>query len=423
MNSTIRLTAALTIFCSSSVFLLVALALVVPSGYSIGATFLLLPALVYLFVRPYPALNKADTYLIVTLLSYFFVGAVGNYYHHLSSSSFDKISRFLLAIPVLLLLMRFPVKPLYFWSGIACGAIGAGLLSVWNYWIQGAERAAGHTNAIQFGDIAMLFSCILLAVLASTKRYSKWFVLLLAVGIVSGIVASLLSGARGGWLALPATLLMLYLVFKLYKNLKKTVIFLLLLLSPMVLLSLLPQTNFVQTRINIGLIDIQRFQAAADTSTSLGSRLHLWKRGVQMIALHPLAGWGTLKHAATYLDEHGAHDEVLAQYDHVHNEFLDAILKRGVMGGVALLALFLVPALLFYQQWNEVLPSQKHTPLAGLTLILCTAVFGLTQTFFSHTSGVMVYVFSLVILWAQTRTQTFTDVNDSINHSDVGLLY
>lgn len=406
MSSRASQASAPELLASCSVFLFFALALVVPSGHAYGAALLTLPALAYLFVRPYPDLSAADKTLVATLLAYLLVGASSNYLHHLSSGSYDKPSRFLFAIPVLLLLLRFPAKPVYLWSGIACGALAAGLLAAWNFWGQGAARATGNTLPIQFGDIAMLFSCLLLTALPMARQRSRWVLALFVAGIAGGALASLLSGARGGWLALPAAALLLYLSSSNYTSARRNSIFLAAFILPAFALYQLPQATFLHSRIDDGLVDIKRFHDENDVSTSLGTRLHLWQISLEMIALHPVAGWGTLERVSGYLDSHGKHDDVVAQYNHVHNELLDSVLKRGIAGGLALLALLLVPAFLFYGQWRQAPASRRCLPLAGLILVVCTAIFGLTQTFFSHMNGVMTYAFTLVILWSQTRAQS-----------------
>ena len=152
----------LTFWVSLSVFLFSALALSVSSGYTYGPVLLLLPALGYLLVRPYPVVNSGDKLIIVALLIYFLVGTLTNVVHHLPSREYDNFSRFLLVVPVLFLLLRFPVKPVFLWSGIAVGALGASVVAYMDFYIHGESRAGGYNNPIQFGDIAMLFSCLLL---------------------------------------------------------------------------------------------------------------------------------------------------------------------------------------------------------------------------------------------------------------------
>lgn len=388
---------------AACVFLFGSLSLVLPSGYSYGPLLLLLIALVYLFIRPYPPLIREDKYLLVALLGYFALGTANNLIHHLPSHSYDNFARFLLAVPVLLLLLRLRVPPLFFWLGISLGALGGGLLAGWNFWLQGSERAEGFNNAIQFGDMAMLFACLLLAGLCSARQAPLWLRLVMLLGIAGGLLASLLSGARGGWLALPLALLLLYVLLRRHISLRnKRLLFAgcgLLLLSLYGLL----QTAVVHERLAAGWQDLQTLQAPNRANTSIGSRWQMWHTSLAMIAERPVLGWGELQN---YRNSQGQAEPLFTRYNHVHNDLLDALAKRGIMGGLGLLALYLVPALCFYRRARAPeanMSEPSASALAGLLLVASSAVFGLTQSFFSHSSGVMIYVFLLVILWAQLR--------------------
>lgn len=385
---------------SIAVFLFGALALTISSGYTYGPVLLLLPAVGYLVVRPYPVLNSQDKILIIALLIYFITGVATNLVHHLPSNSYDNFSRFLLAIPVLLLLLRFPVKPVFLWSGIAFGATGAAFIAIMDFYVHGELRAAGHNNAIQFGDIAMLFACLLLAGFSWAKQRSKLMVSLFLLGIASGIFASLLSGARGGWLALPFAVGFFYITNDFHKNTKQSFIFASALLCLVVVVYLFQQSGFLQMRIQEAMSDLQQYTQAKNSNTSLGIRFTLWHTGLNLIAQHPFIGWGSV---ANYVSITGDSSDIFQRFNHFHNEFLDAVVKRGLLGGLALLVVYCLPALVFYYQLTECSVQSKPLVHAGLMLVLATLIFGLTQSFFSHSSGVMVYVFMVVILWAQVR--------------------
>jgi O-antigen ligase len=387
------------------VFLFGALALVVPSGYTYGPAFLLVCALGYLFIRPYPQLISADKYLMVALLVYFLVGAVTNAVHHLSSRSYDNFSRFLFAIPVLLLLLRFPIKPIYLWVGIALGALGAGFVALMDFYVYGELRAGGYNNPIQFGDIAMLFACLLMAGFSWAKQHSRSMLIIFVVGIISGILASLLSGARGGWLVLPFALALFYFVNNFHKNTRNAVIFILAILCAAVFAYCFLSPDIVQTRINYAISDLQEYLQTNNTNTSLGARIGLWQASLPLIAEQPLLGWGSV---ANYVSLSGDARDVFQHFNHFHNDFLDALVKRGLLGGTALSIIYVVPAILFARQLKQCAPAKQPLVYAGLILVVATVIFGLTQSFFSHSSGVMIYVFMLVILWAQVRSP---DVN------------
>ncbi len=387
------------------VFIFSALALVVPSGYTYGPAFLLLLAFGYLFIRPYPALISADKCLMAALLLYFLVGAVTNAVHHLPSRAYDNFSRVLFAIPVLLILLRFPIKPIYLWVGIALGAVGAAFVALMDFYVHGELRAAGHNNAIQFGDIAMLFACLLLAGFLWAKQHSRSMIIIFVMGIMGGILASILSGARGGWLALPFALGLFYIANDLHKNKKKSVIFIIATLAISGFAYYFLSPELLQTRINYAISDLQQYFQTKNVDTSLGARLTLWQAGLSLIAERPLLGWGSL---TNYLSVSGDSQEVFQRFNHFHNDFLDAWVKRGLLGSAALFAIYAVPAILFVRRLKQCVPEKQPLVYAGLILVTATFVFGLTQSFFSHSSGIMIYVFMLVILWAQLRT---SDVN------------
>lgn len=385
---------------SCAIFLFGALALILSSGYTYGPLLLLIPALGYLFVRPYPSLSLQDKIIISALLIYFSVGVATNIYHHLPSREYDNVSRFLLAVPVLLLLLRFPLKPIFLWSGIAVGAIGGAIVAGIDFFVNGESRAGGHNNPIQFGDMAMLFACLLLAGFSWARLQSRVIVYLFIAGIASGIFASLLSGARGGWIALPIALAFFFFQNTFHADKRRTLLLILGLLFASLAFYFTQSFSFLQLRIQDAISDVYQYYYENNSNTSIGIRFTLWQSGLDLIAQRPFVGWGTLDN---YIKLTGDQSDIFRQFSHFHNELLDAFVKRGLLGVLALLALYLLPGLAFYRQMKTDSVSVKAHAGAGLILVLATAVFGLTQSFFCHASGVMVYAFMLVILWAQTR--------------------
>lgn len=92
-------------FTSVAVFLFGAVALVVPTGYSLGPVLLLLTSLMLVVRRSPRVLTASDRWVVGVLLLY---GSVvgGLSLWDLGSRGFDRPVRFLLAVPVLLLILR-----------------------------------------------------------------------------------------------------------------------------------------------------------------------------------------------------------------------------------------------------------------------------------------------------------------------------
>src|SRR5690554_5805954 len=80
-----------------AVFLLGAIALIVPSGYSLGAVMLLLGSAWLLVARPRLGLTRQDGWIIAALVAYACVGMLEAGWDGQGSRGLDKPSRFLFA--------------------------------------------------------------------------------------------------------------------------------------------------------------------------------------------------------------------------------------------------------------------------------------------------------------------------------------
>ncbi|MBZ5486437.1 ligase, partial [Halomonas aquamarina] len=109
------------------------------------------------------------------------------------------------------------------------------------------------------------------------------------------------------------------------------------------------------------------------------------------------------------LGQQGVIDSKAAQYGHAHNEFIDAFAKRGVLGLLVLLALYLIPMRLFANQLQAQNLATRALATAGVLLPVTYIDFGLSQAFLTHNSGVMMYAFLLVVLWGSYVNQRHID--------------
>lgn len=400
------MTARVRDYTSAAAFLLMAIALVVPSGYSLGAVLLLLGGLGMLLVRRLPALERHDMLIIGVFVAYALVVVLEAWWDGQGSRGMDRPLRFLLALPALLLLLRFPPRAGAVWAGLAVGGIAAGGWAGWQKLIEGVERAGGHTYVIQFGNISMLSAILCAAGLgwAFQQRRATAWAALLALGIVGGVLGSLFSGTRGGWVGIPVVLWVLYRGYGRDLSLRWRGGALLAVLVVGVLAFAVPQTG-VQERVAEAFEDIERYVNQESRTSSLGARFEMWKGASQLIVEKPLLGWGENGYqlGMQQLADEGVIDPFIPNYDHAHNEFIDATAKRGVLGLVVLLALYLVPMRLFARHMTTPDLHLRAFAIAGVLLPVAYFDFGLSQVFLAHNSGVMVYAFLLPVLWAALR--------------------
>ncbi|WP_108444437.1 O-antigen ligase family protein [Halomonas denitrificans] len=396
----------LRLYTSLAVFLLGAIALIVPSGYSLGAVMLLLGSSVLLFKRPVLGLTRQDWLVIAALSAYTAIGVFEAWWDGQGTSGIDKPIRFLLSVPAMLLVMAYPPRLAWMWSGLAIGAIGAGGWASWQKLVEGAWRASGHTHVIQFGNLSMLLGIFCLAGLGwamEQPRRKAWLVFLL-IGALMGILGSLFSGSRGGWIGFPFVLLVLYRGYgrELPALLKVGAVMAVLVMAS--LAYALPQTG-VQSRVHQAFDDVSRYASGESQTSSVGARFEMWKGATQLILEKPLTGWGDngYEQGMQALAEAGVIDSGVLRYGHAHNEFIDAFAKRGIIGLVVLLALYLVPMKLFAKRFATRDLQQRSLAVAGVLLSVAYIDFGLSQVFLAHNSGVMMFAFWLVVLYGTMR--------------------
>ncbi|RUR32304.1 O-antigen ligase domain-containing protein [Vreelandella nanhaiensis] len=392
-----------TVLTDVAVFLLAGIALIVPSGYSLGAVILMLAGISLLIRWRLPRLTREDWQVVAVLCAYTLVGIAEAWLDGQGSRGMDKPLRFVLAVPALWWVIRYPPRLSAMWAGIAVGGMGAGGWAGWQKLIEGVERAQGHTFVIQFGNLSMLLGVLCLAGLGWAhvqRQYRFLWITLLLIGFLGGMLGSLFSGSRGGWVGFPFVLLVLYRAYGKHLAIWMKLTIVTTLFVGGIAIYLIPQTG-VQERVQYAVTDIEKYISGENRSSSLGARFEMWRGASHLIMEKPLTGWGAQGYtqAMQELGEKGVIDSQAAEYGHAHNEFIDAFAKRGLLGLIVLLGLYLVPMRLFARKLKAQDLATRALATAGVLLSVTYIDFGLSQAFLNHNSGVMMYAFMLVVLW------------------------
>lgn len=387
-------------------FMVPGLALWLPSGYSYGAAFLLLAALAsapqwWRRSVPRDAWWLAAAFASMAALWMLDVGAAWGW------GSMDRPAKYLLTLPCIFYLLAFAPRAAWMWAGIVAGAIGSGLVGLYQVGVLGLERANGFTNAIQYGDLSMLLALMGGVVLvAQWRRWLAWQRALLVCAVALGMVGCVLSQSRGGWLALA--LLLPVCAWLLVRTTRQRQIYWG--LGALAFMAVaLSQVPAVQHRVELARQEVRVYQERGDGNSSVGHRLAHWRLAWDMGWDRPLTGWGR----AGYEQEKArrvaaglAHPMVLA-YGHAHNEVLDLFAKRGLLGVLLLLAFYGVPLALFWPTAARIHDSAGKVDgdalslcLTGVLLPLSYFGFGLTQVFLAHNSGNMFYLFMCPLVLA-----------------------
>lgn len=377
------------------IFLVGGIALIVPSGYSFGFYVLCLVSLVnWLTVRS--ALLPAEArYFFVPFIAY----AVGHcamaLHEKWALREFDNFLPFILVMFGVWGIRKYKPNPNWLWAGLAMGAIGAAFFSGYQSIVQGV-RAGGHTNPIQFGNIALLFGVLCLVrsmVVFACDRLN----VLLWLGFASGLAASVWSQTRGGWLAV--VFIFIWILAKATRGwtVSKRGAAAFALFVFLAVPSLQPN-GLVQTRVAEGLRQFHEFLDTGEQKNSVGVRLALWSVGFNGLSNAPVfgsgdGGWLVVRDKAI---ADGQLVNSAEKFTHLHNEYLNVAFKRGFVGLFLYLSMLLVPMLFFFKPYlYDIRSDVRALAMAGMVTPMMFMDFGMTQTFLSHNSGRIV----LCSLW------------------------
>lgn len=322
-----------------------------------------------------------------------------------------------LAAGLLVWLRCYPPARLGWWLGLIGGALGAGAIACYERIWLGSERADNGMNAIPFGNLGLLLGALafvaMLGRMSDASRRSAWLTGLLALAGVAGLVTSLLSGTRGGWIALP---LLGWLIFRTFHGMLpgKRLLMMIGLLGALLIGAVsLPQSG-VLSRVAVAVENIQGYFQDDVKGTPEGLRLEMWKAGVVLFAEKPLLGWGEgrLEAARDEMVAAGKLHPEVSWYKQLHNEIIDTAARRGLVGLLTLAGLYGIPLLLFSRHLRGCRDPQVRT-LALSGLIVCVAFidFGLSQSMLRDARGLAGYLGFNVICWALLKRQTAVRVS------------
>lgn len=387
-------------------------ALVLPSGYSLGFYLLCFVSLAVWFGARGDLLPADAKLFIFPLLLY----ALGHGALALNEKwalrEFGNYLPFVLVVFGLWGIRKYKPKSDWFWIGLALGAIGAATFS--GYQTLALDlRAGGFLHPIQFGNIALLFGVLCLVRVLVGGRLD-WLNAVLSAGIIAGLAASVWSQTRGGWVALVLIFIWILVnATKKWSMLKRgmtAAAFCLLLAAPT-----LQPNGVVQSRIAEATAEFNAYVEAGKQDTSVGARLAMWTLAWANVTKAPWIGqgdkgWIDLRDSAI---QDGRLSTFSSSFTHIHNEYLNVAFKRGFIGLALYLALFLLPMLMFFRPClNHVAVEVRSLAMAGMVIPMMYMDFGLTQTFLSHNSGRIV----LCSLWMCVAALMLNALEDNQFH-------
>ena len=386
---------------STLIFLFSATLLVTGKSYSYIA---MLFCIISLFALPITLKNKipSDFYKIGWALNgYFFITALSLAWNGGKLNNLDMPSRTLLILPIFIFLLSYPPKKEWVFRGILIGSVASGLIALFHQQILHIRPFTDFGYmVIQTGDMAM--SLGVFSLIISINYFKNKSSLLAFAALTSsflGILASLISGARGGWVITPFVLLWLLIKNRdlISKKVVISIIFVAIAISSL-------SYHVVESRVDKVFNELTQLTEKNNANTSSGTRVELWKSGLYAFASKPIFGVGYQDRQSfkKKLVANNQVDKIVLSFSRLHNSFIEELSIKGIIGFTALMIFFLIPFYLFLARGN--IKNNVFSQL-GVAHIILVMGYCLTQNYINHHSGMLQYLMFVIIFYAMLHNE------------------
>tara|TARA_R110002049_G_scaffold194408_1_gene363298 strand:- start:204 stop:1517 length:1314 start_codon:yes stop_codon:yes gene_type:complete len=321
-------------------------------------------------------------------------------FHHLYLWPFIAAS-FLIALRI------FTPSPHWFWLGVCCGSLGAGAVALYERVVLGLSRADNGINAIPFGNLSLLMGFI--SLIACIYYLQKWRTSYSGLAILAicaaflGCLASLLSGTRGGWVAIP---FLVALLLPATSNLisSKVRIFALIFVFLFVIAIIAYPPSGVWVRLVAIFDDLYQYFINNEADTSLGTRFELWRAGWIMFVDNPGMGIGegsVQERLSSLVTREIAYDRGII-VPQLHSDVIDTLARRGLLGASSLILMYVAFASAFASKMlhgNNQL-NVRLMAVSGMMVVIAFFDFGLSQAMFRDLRGLSGFLGFVVIIWS-----------------------
>lgn len=320
-------------------------------------------------------------------------------------ADWDSPVRFFLAIPVYLALRsssRSLMQPLQY--GLPVGAVVALLVALlasnMDLQLFGGRATNYYLNPIHFGNLALMLGLLSVASINWFGCDSRNLVVLKSIGLLAGVIASIMSGTRGGWVAIPVILIARTLIEGKY-SIKKLLAW----GGGAICVITLGyfSSSTIQQRSNYSLYEIQSI-GSGNFDSALGQRIQIWKGATQIFLENPVVGVGPngFKDAILALGESGYITKLGAEQgvNEVHSQLFASLAKLGILGFISYLLVHFVPLAMFLKSMKSRDAVEKNAALMGVSLVIGFLVFSLTVEMYNLKMVATFYSLSVAVLLA-----------------------
>lgn len=356
--------------------------------------------------------SRIEILLLCSMFLMFFITIFSSIYHESSLTEIDNYSRFLLFIPIYLLLRDIKINFTEFYLVINITSIITGLVALYYFFILGEIRVSVYSSsAIIYGNISLLLMVFSYLTIKPYNDSSK-SLLLPTLGVFFAFVAWSLTGTRGSLLGVIILLLILFFNRKYRKGIFipdiKVII-----ASIFFFGIAISQTTNVH-RFTEGFNSGYNYIVYGEETNwknpdSIMPRLIIWKGSYNILKDNLIFGVGLDKFNIKLSEQ--IEDKKIpmirkdfknptAGLNHAHNQYLDIFAKMGIFGFILLILFLLININFFHQKFKSSSLLKQNIALFGMTTIVMYMSHMMTHAVFSHHHSTIFMLMVLILFFS-----------------------
>ncbi|PAF51548.1 O-antigen ligase family protein [Helicobacter sp. 13S00477-4] len=328
-----------------------------PSPQIFSIIFLISLVVYWFFTRSFSYIPNQVKFIIYSFLSVFLTVIPnlffnnGFSYDHFRSFN-TPLSYVIGAITLMLMVglrVYLKIKPVFY--VICLSAYIGGIIAIIQKLIFGMDRIEGFSGIFEFANVNAVIGLCIFSYFFSEKSNMKEKIFF-AIGFIFVILALIFSGSRGISIAFACgciSIFVFYLVYEYKRWVSLLKWFIILFFVGLMLMGIFPQVKESLLRYNEAKTDIEQYQKNY-YDTSLGLRFKMWHEAWEAFKISPIIGLNP-KSLCEYVkykntQEYSRND----CYQRLHSEFLNTLARKGILGLLALLSVWVSIAVLFFKQ-------------------------------------------------------------------------
>lgn len=322
----------------------------------------------------------------------------------------DAPLRYSLLLLLMAVLPAFALRVEVFLRALSASTIIAVVLvSVFDLGPESRHFAAGEVR-VDFGlgvldsAFAAVFYIPFIVAQSYRDRGNLWWALFGAIGLLCALYIAIMTGTRGTWLALVVAPLLSIALMP--RNKVRLAIVTSITIATLLFASYFV-SDMVRERVDAAVWNVEAYLAGdeLEEENSLGQRLDLWQAALITFSRHPVYGASYQQRAEIKQELIDA--DIISHYIDVdgkrsaHNELLNAMSMKGILGVLAILLLYWVPGRFFRQQSLKSVDSRHVSlPLASVIAVGIVVLCGFSEALLMSGRFSILYGFTLVVMYA-----------------------